>query len=115
MRAEDGFAVDRSKASGRKSHCRECDHRRCQAWYDAHKDVLYAERQAVREAAWQAHLKELEKESRKRVAVAKRVAEAGARRQKELLRSLGVPDLTPEEVSARASRQAATSILDLHQ
>jgi hypothetical protein len=104
--AEDGFAVDRSKASGRKSHCRECDRRRCQVWYDAHKDALYAQREAVREAAWQAHLAALAQMHRKKVAAAKKEAEAGALRQREFLRSLGVPDLSPEEVTERARRRA---------
>jgi hypothetical protein len=38
---------------------------------------------------------------RKRIAAAKKAHEAGVRRQKELLRSLGVPDLSPEEIVAR--------------
>jgi hypothetical protein len=104
--AEDGFAVDRSKASGRKSHCRECDRRRSHAWYDAHKDELYAQREAVREAARQAYLKELEKEHRKSVAAREKLHAAGVRRQRELLRELGVPDLSPEEVTRRAQRRA---------
>jgi hypothetical protein len=102
--AEDGFAVDRSRASGRKSHCRECDRRRCQAWYDAHKDELYAQREAVREAARQAHLKALAVKHRKKVAAAKKEAEAGARRQREFLRSIGVQDVSPEELSRRVRR-----------
>jgi len=41
------------------------------------------------------------------MAAAKKEAEAGARHQRELLKSLGVPDLTPEEVSERARRAKA--------
>jgi hypothetical protein len=109
MRAEADFGLDSSKPSGRRSYCKACDRERGRAYYAAHRDELYAQREAVREAARQAHLKELEKEHRKRVAAAKKVAEARARRQKELLRSLGVPDLTPEEVSARARRRPKSS------
>jgi hypothetical protein len=39
------------------------------AYYAEHREELYARREAVREAAWQAHLKALEKEHRKRVAL----------------------------------------------
>jgi hypothetical protein len=99
MTAEAGFGVDPSKACGRRSYCKACDRRRGRAYYEAHKDELYAKRQTVREAAWQAHLKELEKEHRKRVAAAKKLHAAQVRYQKELLRSLGVPDLSPEEIS----------------
>jgi hypothetical protein len=48
----------------------------------------------------------LEKEHRKIVAAAKREHAAGVRRQRELLRSLGVPDPSPEEVSERVRRDA---------
>ena len=49
---------------------------------------------------------------RKRVAAAKKAHEAGVRRQKELLRSLGVPDLSPEEIVARGPLPCKTSDLD---
>jgi hypothetical protein len=81
------------------SYCKACDRRRGRAYYDAHRDELYAQREAVREAARQAHLAALAVTHKKKVAAAKREAEAGARRQRELLASLGVPDLTPEEVT----------------
>jgi hypothetical protein len=45
-------------------------------------------------------------EHRKRVAAQKKLHAALARRQKEFLRSIGVPDLTPEEVMERARRPA---------
>jgi hypothetical protein len=99
---EEGFAVDRHAAAGRKSHCKVCDRARRNAYYDAHKDEWNAERQAAREAAWQAELKELEVKHRKRVAAASEAHEAGVRRQAKLLRELGVPDLSPEEVTKRA-------------
>jgi hypothetical protein len=59
MTEEEGFGVDRSKTSGRKSHCKTCDRERAKAYYAEHRDELYARREAVREAAWQAHLKKL--------------------------------------------------------
>jgi hypothetical protein len=46
-------------------------------------------------------------EHKKRVAAAKREHEAGVRRQKKLLRELGVPDLSPEEVTEKAHRRSA--------
>jgi hypothetical protein len=102
----DGFAADRHAPSGRKSHCRECDRKRAAAYYDAHKDELYAQREAVREAAWQAELEAMVPEHRKRVEATQRLHAAGVRRHKKLLRELGVPDLSPEEVSERARRGA---------
>jgi hypothetical protein len=101
MTPESGFGFDRTKASGRKSHCKHCDRRRGRAYYDAHKDELHAERLAIREAEREAALKALEPIHRKRVAEAKRLHAAGVRRQKKLLRELGVPDLSPEEIAAR--------------
>jgi hypothetical protein len=77
--AEDGFSIDRSKASGRKSHCKTCDGQRAQTYYDTHRDELYAKREAVREAAWQAELKELETEHRKRVAASQKLHDAQVR------------------------------------
>jgi hypothetical protein len=77
MREEEGFGVDRSKTSGRKSHCKTCDRERAKAYYAERRDELYARREAVREAAWQAHLKQLEKEHKKKVAAMKKAHEAG--------------------------------------
>ena len=62
----------------------------------------------MREAEREAALKALEPIHRKRVAEAKRVHAAGIRRQKKLLRELGVPDLSLEEVTERERRQGAT-------
>jgi len=90
MTEESGFSADKSKASGRRSPCRACDNRRGKAYYDAHKDELYAQREAVREAAWQAELEALEKEHRKTVAATKRLHAA--------------PGPSPERVSALARR-----------
>ena len=53
--------------------------RRAQAYYDTHRDELYAKREAVREAAWQAELKELEKGNRRRVAATKKPHDAQVR------------------------------------
>jgi hypothetical protein len=102
MTAEADFSVDGSKTSGRRSYCRACDRRRGRAYYDAHKDELYARRAAARQAAWQTELEALEEEHRKRVAAARRLHEAQVRRQKEFLRSIGVPDLSPDEITDRA-------------
>jgi RecB family exonuclease len=106
MTAKADFGVDRSKTGGRRSYCKACDRRRGRAYYDAHKDDLYAQREAVREAAWQAELEALAGGHRKRVAAAKKLHAALVRRQKEFMRSIGVPDLTPEEVMERARRRA---------
>jgi hypothetical protein len=105
MMPEADFGVDRSKACGRKSYFKACDRRRGRAYRDAHKDELLAQRVAAREAAWQAELEAQVEPHRKRVAAAKKLHEAQVRRQKEFLRSIGVPDLTPEEVAERARRR----------
>jgi hypothetical protein len=100
---EDGFGIDGSKSSGRKSYCKACDRRRSSAYYTEHRDEFRARREAVREAEWQAHLKELEKEHRKRRAAQEKIHAAQVRRQKKFLRSIGVPDLSPEEITAKRS------------
>jgi len=105
--AEEGFAVDRHAAAGRKSHCRACDRKRRKVYYAAHKDELYAAREAAREAGWQAELEALEVEHKKRVAEQKKLHAAQVRRQKKLLRELGVPDVSPEEVAERYRARAA--------
>jgi hypothetical protein len=51
-------------------------------------------------------LEALRKEHRKRAAATKKLHAAQVRRQKEFLRSIGVPDLSPEEVAERARRDA---------
>src|SRR6266545_1979633 len=73
MTAKAGFGVGRSKTGGRRSYCKACDRRRGRAYYDAHKDDLYAQREAAREAAWQAELEALAEGHRERIAVAKKV------------------------------------------
>jgi hypothetical protein len=69
---------------------------------------LYAQRAAVREAEREAALNALEPIHRKRVAGAKKLHAAQVRRQKKLLRSLGVPDLSPEEITERSQAKSAT-------
>jgi hypothetical protein len=101
------FAIDRSKTAGRKSHCKACDRARGRAYYDAHKDELNAERLAAREAVRQAELEALAVEHKKRIAAQKKLHAAQVCRQKEFLRSIGVPDLSPEEVMKRARRRPA--------
>jgi hypothetical protein len=110
MTAEAGFGVDGSKASGRRSYCKACDRRRGRAYYDTHKDELYLQREAVREAARQAELEALAVEHKKRIAAQKKLHAAQARRQKEFLRSIGVPDLSPDEVSERARRRPSENL-----
>jgi len=110
MTAEANFGVDRSKTGGRRSYCKACDRRRGRAYYDAHKDGLYARRDAVRKAVWQAELEALAVEHKKRVAAMKKLHAAQVRRQKEFLRSIGVPDLSPEEITERARRRPSASV-----
>jgi hypothetical protein len=105
MTAEADFGVDRNKASGHRSYCKACDRRRGRAYYEAHKDELYAQREAGREAARQAHLAALAVTHKNKVAAATTAAEAGARRQRELLAALGVRDLNPAEITERARRR----------
>lgn len=50
-------------------------------------------------------LEALAVESKKRFAEQKKLHEAQVRHQKEFLRSIGVPDLTPEEIMERARRR----------
>jgi hypothetical protein len=95
---EDGFTRDRSQPSGRKSRCRICHRRDVKVYHDAVRKprrlaALEAERAAEREA--------LEKEHKRRVAATKKLHAAQVRHQKEFLRSIGVPDLTPEENETR--------------
>ena len=86
----DGFAIDRSKASGRKSHCKACDRARRNAYYAAHAAEWNAQRAAAREAAWLAELESRAEVHRARVEAAKKLHAAQLRAQKKLLRSLGV-------------------------
>ena len=109
MTEDADFGVDRSKTGGRRSYCKACDRRRGRAYYAAHKDELYAQRVAAREAVRQAELEALAVEHRKRIAAAKKLHAAQVRRQKEFLRSIGVPDLSPEEISERARRRPTTT------
>ena len=97
LTAEADFGADRSKKSGHKSHCRACE----RADYASRKDELQARRLAIREAEREAALRALEPIHRKRVAEAKRLHAAQVRRQKKLLRELGVPDWSPEDIAAR--------------
>jgi hypothetical protein len=110
MTSEADFGVDRSKTSGRRSYCKACDRRRGNSYYHPRRDELYAQRVAAREAAREAELKALEKEHRKRVTAAKKLHAAQVLRQKEFLRSIGVPDLSPEEISERTRRRPSASV-----
>ena len=51
---EEAFAGDRSKASGRKSHCRACDREKARRYYEGRRDELKARRVAKRSAAVEA-------------------------------------------------------------
>ena len=86
----DGFAVDRHAAAGRKSHCKECDRRRQRAYYNAHKDEWNAERQAARQAAYDAELEQRITQKRATIEGARKRHAAQERAQAEYLRSIGV-------------------------
>ena len=58
----------------------------------------------MRDAAREAHLEELGRGHAERIAAIHEQHEAAVRRQKKLLRELGVPDPSPEEVTERALR-----------
>ena len=85
----DGFAVDRHAAAGRKSHCKECDRRRQRAYYNAHKDEWNAERQAARQAVYDAELEQRIAEKRPRIEAELRGHAAQERAQAAYLRSIG--------------------------
>jgi hypothetical protein len=102
LTAEDGFARDRHQPSGRKSRCRVCHRRDVKAYHHA---VRKPRRLAALEAERAAEMKILEREHKRRLKAVRKEAAEGARRQKEFLRSIGVPDLSPEEVSERARRR----------
>ena len=46
----EAFAVDRSKASGRKAHCKTCDRERARSYYLEHRDERRALQEAKRDA-----------------------------------------------------------------
>jgi len=103
---EDGFAVDCHQSSGRKSRCRACHRRAAKAY---HATVRKPRRLAALEAERTAEMKVLEREHKRRLNAAHKEAAEGARRQKKLLRQLGVPDLSPEEITDRARRRPSAS------
>jgi hypothetical protein len=87
---EEGFHRDRSQPSGRKSRCKACCNRSVQAY---HHDVRKPRLEAALEAERRAEEKIRQRAHRERLKAVKKEAEAGARRQKEFLRSIGVvPD-----------------------
>jgi hypothetical protein len=49
-------------------------------------------------------------EDKKRVAAAQKLYAAQTRRQKEFLRSVGLPDLSPEEITKIARRRPSASV-----
>jgi hypothetical protein len=102
MTAEADFGLDHSKTSGRRSYCK--------VLRPPARSGLYAQRVAAREAAWQAELEAKVELHRKRAAAAKKLHAAQARRQKEFLRSIGVPDLSQEEISERARRRPSARV-----
>jgi hypothetical protein len=103
VRKESDFSLDRYQPSGRKSRCKTCCNRTAQTY---HQDVRKPRREAALEAERAAEMKVLEREHKRRLKAVRKEAAEGARRQKEFLRSLGVPDLSPEEISERARRRA---------
>jgi hypothetical protein len=106
MTPEEGFHRDRSQPSGRKTRCKACHRSDVSAYNDA---VRKPRRLAAVEAERAAEEKLLEREHKKRVAAGKKLHEAQVRNQKEFLRSIGVPDLSPEEVSERHRRRPSAS------
>src|SRR6187549_3761359 len=74
LTAEADFGADRSKKSGHNSHCRACEGPTTPLARTSYKGNA----SAVREAARQARLKELEEVHREKVAAAKREHEAGS-------------------------------------
>src|SRR5688572_4584683 len=92
---EEGFHRDRSQPSGRKSRCRACH---CSDVGNYHAAVRKPRRLAALEAERAAKLAALEAEHKERIKVLEKAAEAGRRRQAAFLASVGLPDLSPEEV-----------------
>jgi hypothetical protein len=91
---EDGFARDRYQASGRKSRCRACCNRAAETY---HHDVRKPRREALLEAERLAEEKIRRREHKRRLKAVMKEHEAGVRRQREFLRSIGAPDWSPEE------------------
>jgi hypothetical protein len=104
---EDGFARDRYQPSGRKSRCKACCNSAAETY---HHTVRKPRRQVILEAERAAEMKVLEREHKRRLKAVNKEAAERARRQKEFLRSIGVPDLTPEEVSERARAAALPQV-----
>jgi hypothetical protein len=97
MTPEEGFYPDRYQPSGRRSRCIECARRESLTY---HETVRRPRHEARLEAEFELKMKELARERKRRVKANRKAAEEGARRQRELLRELGIPDLSPEEVLA---------------
>ena len=52
LTGRDGFALDRSKASGHKSHCKHCESARALQWHELNRaDVLARKASKRKEAA----------------------------------------------------------------
>jgi hypothetical protein len=100
---EDGFAVDRHQSSGRKSRCRACHRRDAKAY---HATIRKPRRLAALEAERAAEMRVLEREHKRRLKAVHKEAAEGARRQKKLLRELGILDLSAEEITERVRRRA---------
>jgi hypothetical protein len=98
---EDGFPRDRTQPSGRKSRCKTCHSKAAGLYYHTTRGPRL---QAAFEAKRAAEMKALELAHRKRMKAVRKEAEAGRKRQAELFREIGVPDLSPEEVSERTRR-----------
>jgi hypothetical protein len=105
MKAKADFGVDRSKTVGASRTARPATAAAVEPTTTPAKDKLYAQRVAAREAVRQAELEALAVEHKKRVA-AQKLHAAQVRHEKEFLRSIGVPDLSPEKVSREPAAQA---------
>jgi hypothetical protein len=99
VREESDFSIDRYQPSGRKSRCKACCNRAAQTY---HQDVRKPRREAALEAERLAEEKIRQREHKRRRRAVRKEAAEGRRRQREFLRSIGVPDLSPEEIAERA-------------
>jgi hypothetical protein len=100
---ESDFSLDRYQPSGRKSRCKACCNRAAQTY---HHGVRKPRREAALEAERLAEEKIRQQAHTERMKAVRKDAEAGRERQRKLLAELGVPDLSPEEVTEKARRDA---------
>jgi hypothetical protein len=93
---EEAFAVDRSKASGRKSHCKACDRERAKSYYLEHRDERRAQQEAKRDAEAVAAMRRRVEERRQ---VYERRVAKGLERPRAVLAMRAVAEGGPSRVS----------------